>query len=51
MKRRRAAAAAAMDGAGVTLSTACIIHCLVLPLALALLPSWSEALSLPKNSI
>ena len=38
-----------MDGAGVTLSTACLIHCLVLPLAIAILPSWSPALSLPEE--
>ncbi|MBH1945045.1 MerC domain-containing protein [Erythrobacter sp. YJ-T3-07] len=38
-----------MDGAGVTLSTACLIHCLVFPLAIAILPSWSTALSLPEE--
>ena len=38
-----------MDGAGVTLSTACLIHCLVFPLAIAILPSWSTALSLPEG--
>ena len=41
--------AAALDGAGVALSTACLIHCLVFPLALAILPSWSAALSLPEE--
>lgn len=45
----RKPSAAAMDGAGVALSTACLIHCLVLPLAFALLPSWSTALSLPEE--
>ena len=49
MRRWNLGAAAAMDGAGVTLSSACIIHCLALPLALAILPSWSEALSLPEE--
>lgn len=49
MRARSGAFAATMDGAGVTLSTACLIHCLVLPLILALLPSWSTALSLPEE--
>ncbi len=49
MKHRTRATATAMDGAGVVLSTACIIHCLVFPLALVILPSWSSALSLPEE--
>ncbi|KPM22601.1 hypothetical protein AAJ72_12030 [Citromicrobium sp. RCC1885] len=49
MRPRSRGVAAAMDGAGVTLSTACLIHCLVLPLAIAILPSWSTALSLPEE--
>jgi hypothetical protein len=49
MNPRKRAAATAMDGAGMALSTACLIHCLILPLALAVLPSWSAALSLPEE--
>ena len=49
MMPRTRATATVMDGAGVMLSTACIIHCLVFPLALVILPSWSSALSLPEE--
>lgn len=49
MRPRTRATATVMDGAGVMLSTACIIHCLVFPLALVILPSWSSALSLPEE--
>lgn len=49
MRHRTRATATAMDGAGVMLSTACTIHCLVFPLALVILPSWSSALSLPEE--
>lgn len=37
-----------LDGLAVSVSTACLIHCLALPALLALLPAWSRWLDLPE---
>lgn len=37
-----------LDGLAVSVSTACLAHCLVLPALLALLPAWSRWLDLPE---
>lgn len=37
------------DGLAILLSVACLIHCLALPLLLALLPAWSAWLDVPES--
>ncbi|OBX19641.1 hypothetical protein A9995_06775 [Erythrobacter sp. QSSC1-22B] len=37
-----------LDGVAVSVSTACLIHCLALPALLAILPAWSRWLGLPE---
>ncbi|HEX8192426.1 MAG TPA: MerC domain-containing protein [Allosphingosinicella sp.] len=57
MRRSAAAAAAAVAGSrsawldvlGIGTAAACLVHCLLLPLLFALLPSLSSALSLPEE--
>ncbi|OBX17871.1 hypothetical protein A9995_14520 [Erythrobacter sp. QSSC1-22B] len=38
-----------LDGLAVSVSTACLIHCLALPALIALLPAWSRWLDLPET--
>ena len=38
-----------LDGLAISLSAACAIHCLALPLAIALMPAWSRWLDLPEE--
>ena len=37
------------DGIAILISFACLIHCLALPLLLALLPAWSAWLDVPES--
>lgn len=37
-----------LDGLAVSVSTACLAHCLVLPAAVVFLPAWSRWLDLPE---
>lgn len=37
------------DGLAIGLSTACLLHCLALPLLIALIPAWSSWLDLPES--
>ncbi len=37
-----------LDGLAVSVSTACLVHCLALPALLAILPAWSRWLDLPE---
>ena len=45
----RAASSNWLDGLAISLSAACAVHCLVLPVLLALLPALSEWLDLPES--
>lgn len=38
------------DGIAIGLSATCLVHCLALPLAVALLPAWSAWLGLPHGT-
>lgn len=38
-----------LDGVGVGISGLCILHCLLLPLIIALAPVWSSWLALPED--
>lgn len=38
-----------LDGAAIAVSTVCLVHCLALPVLLALLPAWSQWLNLPET--
>lgn len=38
-----------LDGVGVGISGLCILHCLLLPLIIALAPAWSSWLALPED--
>ena len=44
----RAAAAPWLDGLAISLSAVCVVHCLALPVAIALLPALSQWLQLPE---
>jgi len=37
------------DGLAILLSAACLIHCLALPLLLALIPAWSASPDIPES--
>lgn len=45
----RIASSSWLDGLAISLSAACVIHCLALPVAIALLPALSDLLSLPES--
>ena len=38
-----------LDGLAISLSAACVVHCLALPVAIALLPALSDLISLPES--
>lgn len=38
-----------LDGLAIAVSAACLVHCLALPVLLALLPAWSQWLDLPET--
>ena len=44
----RAAAAHWLDGLAISLSAVCVVHCLALPVIIALLPALSQWLQLPE---
>lgn len=44
----RAPAAHWLDGLAISLSAVCVVHCLALPVAIALLPALSQWLQLPE---
>lgn len=38
-----------LDGVGIGISSLCIVHCLLVPIAIALSPVWSTWLTLPED--
>ncbi|MDG6077708.1 MerC domain-containing protein [Erythrobacter litoralis] len=47
MRARRASSW--LDGIGIGISSLCVVHCLLLPLVIALSPAWSAWLNLPES--